>query len=154
MAPPFDLSWTPELENKLSTQIDGQLPDFIAEDHPQFSIFLKHYYQFLESAELQLTVNIDNILLEVESATNLLNEDGTLVVTEAGSGSTGIAALLNNRKYIGIDMEEEYTEITKKRIYEFVENKVGGNEKEKDNRKEIKGSKPENETRKSRCWII
>ena len=24
--PPFDLSWTPTLENKLSTQIDGQLP--------------------------------------------------------------------------------------------------------------------------------
>ena len=89
MAPPFDLSWTPALENKLSTQIDGQLPDFIAEDHPQFSIFLKHYYQFLESAELQLTVNIDNILLEVESDTNLLNEDGTLIVTEVGSGSTG-----------------------------------------------------------------
>ena len=89
MAPPFDLSWTPALENKLSTQIDGQLPDFIAEDHPQFSIFLKHYYQFLESAELQLTVNIDNILLEVETDTNLLNEDGTLIVTEVGSGSTG-----------------------------------------------------------------
>ena len=86
---PFDLNWTPELENKLSTQIDGQLPDFIAEDHPQFSIFLKHYYQFLESAELQLTVNIDNILLEIETDTNLLNEDGTLIVTEAGSGSTG-----------------------------------------------------------------
>jgi hypothetical protein len=51
-------------------------------------------------------------------------------------------------------MEEEYTEITKKRIYEFVENKVGGNEKEKDNRKEIKRSKPENETRKSRGWVI
>ena len=89
MAPPFDLSWTPELENKLSTQIDGQLPDFIAEDHPQFSQFLKHYYQFLESGELQLTVNIDNILLNLETPTNLLNEDGTLIVTEAGSGSTG-----------------------------------------------------------------
>jgi hypothetical protein len=89
MAPPFDMSWTPELENKLSTQIDGQLPDFIAEDHPQFSRFLKSYYQYLESGELQLTVLIDNILLEVETSINLLNEDGTLIVTEVGSGSTG-----------------------------------------------------------------
>ena len=89
MAPPFDMSWTPELENKLSTQIDGQLPDFIAEDHPQFSQFLKSYYQFLESAELQLTVSIDNIILEVQTPTNLLNEDGTLIVTESGTGSTG-----------------------------------------------------------------
>jgi len=89
MAPPFDLSWTPTLENKLSTQIDGQLPDFIAEDHPKFSQFLKSYYQFLESGELQLTVNIDNILIEVETDTNLLNEDGGLIVTEVGAGSDG-----------------------------------------------------------------
>ena len=89
MAPPFDLSWTPELENKLSTQIDGQLPDFISEDHPQFAKFIKSYYQFLESAELQLTVSIDNIILEVQTPTNLLLEDGTLLVTESGAGSTG-----------------------------------------------------------------
>ena len=89
MAPPFDMSWTPELENKLSTQIDGQLPDFIAEDHPQFSKFLKSYYQFLESGELQLTVDITNILLEIETPTNLLNEDGTLIVAESGAGSGG-----------------------------------------------------------------
>ena len=87
--PPFDMSWTPTLENKLSSQIDGQLPDFIAEDHPKFSRFLKHYYQFLEAGELRVDVNIDNILLEVETSTNLLGEDGTLVVTEIGSGSTG-----------------------------------------------------------------
>ena len=86
---PFDMNWTPELKNKLSTQIDGQLPDFIAEDHPKFSQFLKSYYKFLEAGELQLTVNIDNILLEINTATNLLNEDGTLIVTEIGSGSTG-----------------------------------------------------------------
>ena len=86
---PFDMSWTPALENKLSTQIDGQLPDFIAEDHPQFSRFLRSYYEFLEAGELRLEVNIDNILLEFETSTNLLSEDGTLVVTESGSGSTG-----------------------------------------------------------------
>ena len=89
MAPPFDMSWTPELENKLSTQIDGQLPDFIAEDHPQFSKFLKSYYQFLESGELQLAVDIDNILLEVQTPSNLLNEEGTLIVAESGAGSGG-----------------------------------------------------------------
>lgn len=86
---PFDMSWNPALENKLSTQIDGQLPDFIAEDHPQFSRFLRSYYEFLEAGELRLEVNIDNILLEFETSTNLLSEDGTLVVTESGSGSTG-----------------------------------------------------------------
>lgn len=89
MALYYDLNWTPALENKVSTQIDGQLPDFIAEDHPKFAQFLKHYYQFLEAGELRLTVNIDNILLELETSSNFLNEDDTLFVTESGSGSTG-----------------------------------------------------------------
>ena len=31
------------LTTKVSTQIDGQLPDFIQSDHPVFSRFLKHY---------------------------------------------------------------------------------------------------------------
>ena len=86
---PFDFNWSPDLVNKVSTQIDGQLPQFIADDHPRFSSFLKSYYQYLESGELQLTVDIDNVLLEVTTATNLLREDGGRVVTESGAGTTG-----------------------------------------------------------------
>lgn len=36
-----------------------------------------------------------------------------------GSGTTGIAALSNGRRYIGIDFKEEYLSITKKRINEL-----------------------------------
>jgi DNA modification methylase len=36
-----------------------------------------------------------------------------------GSGSTGIAALKNNRKFIGIEKESNYCEISKKRIELF-----------------------------------
>jgi DNA modification methylase len=35
-----------------------------------------------------------------------------------GSGSTIIASILNNRKGIGIDVDGEYCEIAKKRIFE------------------------------------
>lgn len=35
-----------------------------------------------------------------------------------GSGTTGVVALLNNRKYIGIDLYPEYVELTEKRIKE------------------------------------
>ena len=38
-----------------------------------------------------------------------------------GSGSTGIAALKNKRNFIGIEKKEEYFNISKKRIYEFIE---------------------------------
>ncbi|MFV8401066.1 DNA-methyltransferase [Mycoplasma sp. CR] len=38
-----------------------------------------------------------------------------------GSGTTGIAAHSLNRRYIGIDLQEEYLEITKKRFMELKE---------------------------------
>ena len=43
----FDGGPSGKLTTKVSTQIDGQLPDFIQADHPVFSRFLKHYYQYL-----------------------------------------------------------------------------------------------------------
>lgn len=43
-------------------------------------------------------------------------EDKTVLDPFCGSGSTGIAALKNNRKFIGIEKESKYCEITQKRI--------------------------------------
>ena len=33
-----------------------------------------------------------------------------------GSGTTGVVSVRNNRKYIGIELEKEYFNITKKRL--------------------------------------
>ena len=38
-----------------------------------------------------------------------------------GSGSTGVACLNTNRNFIGIEIEEEYFDIAKKRIEEAME---------------------------------
>ena len=73
----FDNDPSGNLTTKLSTQIDGQLPDFIQADHPVFSRFLKHYYQYLEAGELQLTVTIDKLLLNLQSTSYALDVDGT-----------------------------------------------------------------------------
>ena len=35
-----------------------------------------------------------------------------------GSGTTGVVAKMTGRKYIGMDMEEEYLELSKKRIFD------------------------------------
>ena len=85
----FDNNPTGKLTTKVSTLIDGQLPDFIQSDHPVFSRFLKHYYQYLEAGELRLTVNIDNLLLELQTTSNVLDVDGNKIVLESGSGSDG-----------------------------------------------------------------
>ena len=44
-----------KFNDKISTLINSQLPDFVVDDHPQFVQFLKTYFQFMESAELQIT---------------------------------------------------------------------------------------------------
>ena len=39
-----------------------------------------------------------------------------------GSGTTGVAAIKNNRKFIGIEMDKNYFEIAKSRIENEVKN--------------------------------
>lgn len=51
----------------------------------------------------------------------------------AGSSTTGIAANLLNRRYLGIDMEEEFLEISKNRKLEIEENRVANTYREKIN---------------------
>ena len=46
------------------------------------------------------------------------NEDETVLDFAMGSGSTGVACLNTNRKFIGIELDEKYFEIAKKRIEE------------------------------------
>ena len=64
-------------KRKLSSLVKQQVPEYVLSDHPKFTEFLKAYYLFMESAELQLdTITaIDQILLETETATsqNVLN---------------------------------------------------------------------------------
>jgi hypothetical protein len=88
---PFDgdIDPTGNLTTKISTLIDGQLPEFIQSDHPLFSVFLKHYYEYLEAAELRVTVNIDNLILETVTNSKVLDVDGNKIVLESGAGTDG-----------------------------------------------------------------
>ena len=58
-------------KRKLSSLVKQQVPEYVLSDHPKFTEFLKAYYLFMESAELQLdTITaIDQVLLETETAT-------------------------------------------------------------------------------------
>ena len=46
------------------------------------------------------------------------NEGDLVVDTCMGSGSTGIVAIKNNRQFYGIELEEEYFDISNERIKE------------------------------------
>ena len=62
------------IKSKVSIQVAGQQPDFVQSDHPDFLAFLKAYYEFLESAELQLTTlgSVDSLSLEASAGSNSL----------------------------------------------------------------------------------
>lgn len=52
--------------------------------------------------------------------------EGELVLDNCmGSGSTGVAAINTNRKFIGIELEQNYFDIAKNRIIEIINRKEG-----------------------------
>ena len=62
-----------KFDDKISSIINAQLPEFVVADHPKFAEFLKVYYSFMESAEIKVesVESTDGILLETE--TNQIN---------------------------------------------------------------------------------
>jgi len=100
---PFDNPYSSDLTTKLSPLIEGQVPDFIQADHPLFVKFLKYYYEYLEAGELRVNVNVDNLLLELETPSSVIIEPardalgaplsnevgGSQIVLESGSGGDG-----------------------------------------------------------------
>jgi len=52
-------------------------------------------------------------------------KEGDLVLDPfCGGSTTGVAAVLLDRKYVGIDLEEEYLQLSEKRLEETIENKT------------------------------
>lgn len=51
---------------------------------------------------------------------SMTKEDGIVLDPFMGAGSSLLAALLHNRKAIGVDKEKDYVDITRSRIYDFI----------------------------------
>jgi len=51
------------------------------------------------------------------------NEGDVVLDFTMGSGSTGVACVNTNRKFIGIELDKEYFEIAENRINEAIKNK-------------------------------
>ena len=78
------------LKEKISSLIGQQSPEHVQAEHPGFTEFVKSYFIFLESGEIQIT-NIseqDEILLETENSllnNKLINEDNSTPLLESQS---------------------------------------------------------------------
>jgi site-specific DNA-methyltransferase (adenine-specific) len=74
-----------------------------------------------EAAEYNFHPTRKPILLMSHLVRLLTNEGATILDCYAGSGTTGVSAALNNRNFIGIDLDPNYLEISKHRIWNALE---------------------------------
>ena len=106
-----------KFNDKISTLINSQLPDFVVDDHPQFAQFLKTYYQFMESAMLQVTSieNTDGITLENETGLkdNLLL-DGSKITSERTQQDQGDKIIYEDTVFGKFAVGETITGLTSK----------------------------------------
>src|SRR5210317_717370 len=89
-------------KDKISSLINQQAPEFVLEQHPKFLEFIKTYYTFMESAELNVTSvqTTEGILLETETAQN--NElilDGSRLDTDRTQLDAGDKILLESSSF-------------------------------------------------------
>ena len=106
-----------KFNDKISSLINSQLPDFVVDDHPQFVQFLKTYYQFMESAMLQVTSieNTDGITLENETGLqdNLLL-DGSKINSERTQLDAGDKIIYEDSSFGKFSVGETITGLTSK----------------------------------------
>jgi len=94
---PLDNPPSSKLLTKISPLVDGQLPDYARDEHPIFSKFLQYYYEYLEAAELTVTSQVDNVLLEVESTAYVLDQDGNQIVYEDSDGKFSVGETITGQ---------------------------------------------------------
>lgn len=103
-----------KLKNKVSPHIQKQLPEFIQAEHPLFSTFLKHYYEFLEAGELTLSGSNNYLVQETNTLNYIFDEDEEKVVLEDSVGK-----FINGETIVG-----QTTKVTAKILVEdFDDNK-------------------------------
>ena len=106
-----------KFNDKISSLISSQLPDFVVDEHPQFVQFLKLYFTFMESAELQVTSieSTDGITLENETgrSDNLLL-DGSKITSERTQQDADDKIILEDSSFGKFTVGETITGFTSK----------------------------------------
>ena len=124
---------TPKLTNKVSPHIQSQLPEFIQSDHPQFAVFLKHYFQFMESAQLKLGGSNDYVIQETNSVNYIVdeaNEEKVVLEESVGKFQAGETIRGSTSGHTAVILVDDYDSdkvlyISSQQRFEEGENVVG-----------------------------
>ena len=102
-----------KFNDKISTLLSNQLPEFVVSEHPKFAEFLKVYYQLLESAELSVTSvkSTEGILLETETA-----QANNLVLDASAIGTARTPLDIGDKIIFEIYSGTEYGKFTRGEI--------------------------------------
>ena len=106
-----------KFDNKISTLVKSQSPEFVLADHPKFLEFVKTYFQFMEAAELKVSdiQATDGILLETETnQVNTLLLDGSRLATDRTPLDSGDKVLQETSTYGKFSFGEVITGQTSK----------------------------------------
>ena len=119
-----------KFNDKISSLISSQLPDFVVDEHPQFVQFLKLYFTFMESAELQVTSieSTDGITLENETgrSDNLLL-DGSKITSERTQQDADDKIILEDSSFGKFTIGETITGFTSKATATVLAEDLGNN---------------------------
>ena len=89
-------------KDKISQLINSQAPEFVVEQHPKFLEFVKSYYTFMESAELDVTSVQTTDGIQLETETNQNNElilDGSRIDSDRTQLDAGDKILLESSAF-------------------------------------------------------
>lgn len=122
----------PTIKNKISPIIHGQLPEFVQSDHPQFSTFLRHYFEFMEAAEVTLGGSNDYVIQETNTVNYIVDQNGDNIVLETSTGKfvngeTLIGSITGHEAKLLVDDYDNNKKlyITSQQKFQIGENLVG-----------------------------
>lgn len=114
----FEKYGTGLLNTSNETKVDGKFPSNVmtTQDGVLDKVFLVKKPTKSEKGEFNTHLSVKPVEL-VEHLIRLFTKEGSIILDPfMGSGTTGLAAINCDRKYIGYDINREYVEISNKRL--------------------------------------
>lgn len=114
----FEKYGTGLLNTSNETKVDGKFPSNVmtTQDGVLDKVFLVKKPTKSEKGEFNTHLSVKPVEL-VEHLIQMFTKEGSIILDPfMGSGTTGLAAINCDRKYIGYDINQEYVEISNKRL--------------------------------------